>query len=318
MSHPTKRLATLATGILLAASGLFGGVVAPAAAAPVEASDAAVSVGDPVVGIPKPCATSHEWPSDASLDEIKTQLASNTGIKLVGSGWTDPANRPMVKIVWQTLEALSCTDYVTTITSNHPDFTLNASAISGWAFGDWGLTRPGAVTIDFAKWQAPYQAGDKGRLVRLFVHELGHAYSRTPEAQKAYNRFGTLYAATGNFSDYGRGSANENFSEVVGYYVARCAAQNPYDAKVRNQGQFDKYYELVKEEVFDGREFGPGVGKTPDCSLTPRTTPSPEPRAAQEPIKRVPSESVATVNRVPKTLAAETTVTRVLKESLDR
>lgn len=277
-----------------------GSVLAPAAAAPQAPS----AVGDPVVGIPRPCPSPQPWPAEASPSQTRQQLAERTGIDLVGPQWEEPKNRPMVRIVWETLGALSCTDYLTTITRNHPGFELNAAPISGWAFGDWGLTRPGAVTIDMAKWHEPYAAGDRGRLARLLVHELGHAYARTPEAQKAYTHFESLYARTGNFSDYGRGSANENFSEVVGYYVARCAAKNPYDSAVANHGQFDAYYALVRDEVFDGREFGPKVGRTPDCAVGPA---SPAARGVVRADKTRPT-----------TRTAGAQVTRVPKEQLDR
>lgn len=265
-------------GAVLALVMALGSALVPAAAAPKDAA----GVGDPVAGIPQPCLTTQSWPAQATPGQTRKQLAELTGIELVGPQWEDPKNRPLVRIVWETLGALACTDYLATITKNHPGFELNAAPISGWAFGDWGLTRPGAVTIDLAKWHEPYAAGDRGRLVRLLVHELGHAWARTPEAQKAYTRFESLYARTGNFSDYGRGSANENFSEVIGYYVARCAAKNPYDSAVANRGQFDAYYALVRDEVFDGREFGPAVGRTPDCTL-----------AAPKPVvTRVPKEQL--------------------------
>lgn len=279
------------------------------------ASSSAATPADPVLGIPKPCKPEHPWPAGATPSSVKRQLAANTGITLVGEGWEDPKNTPMVKIIWETLEALDCTNYLDVVKKNNPGFTLNASRISGWAFGDWGLTRPGAVTLDLYKWHEPYQAGDRGRLVRLLVHEIGHAWSRTPEAQKAYNRFGELYARTGNFSDYGRGSANENFSEVIGYYVARCASGNPYDRAVRNQGQFDAYYALVKKEVFDGREFGPAVGRTPNCSLEPVVTKAPLARTVRRDDAKTVSRSA--VRRVVGDGVKPTAAHRVLKEELD-
>ena len=96
-------------------------------------------------------------------------------------------------------------------------------------------------------------------MVRLLVHELGHAYSRTPQAKASYARFGTLYRSTGNFGPYAY-NANENYSEVIGYYVARCARGNPYDAK-----KFEPYYRHVRSTVFKGKEFGPAAGTRATC-----------------------------------------------------
>lgn len=299
MSTPTRRLAALTVGFVMILTGLVGGSLGRVSAAPADATTAR-----PVTGIARPCAVEHPWPADASLAQIRDQLARNTGLALVGPGWTEQRNRPLVQIIWQTLDALGCTSYLDVITKNHPGLELNAAPIRGWALGDWGLTRPGALTLDLAKWQAPLKSGDEGRLVRLFVHELGHAWSRTPQAQPVYERFATLHARIGNFSDYGRGSVNENFSEVIGYYVARCAIGNPYDARVKNKGQYDPYYELVKQHVFDGHEFGPAVGQAADCTSTGGSLPAPTVARSPKTVKAVPD--------------AEAPVTRVIKESLDR
>ena len=53
----------------------------------------------------------------------------------------------------------------------------------------------------------------------------------------------------------------ETFADVVGYYVGRCALNNPYDT-----GKFDAYYEYARDYIFDGKEFGPAPGTKADCS----------------------------------------------------
>lgn len=269
-----RRVAATALGVALTTMALV----------PSSAASAAPSVGDPVTGIPQPCVAKHPFPVGATPAEVKKQLAANTGIRLVGGWWDDAQYAPMVRIVWETLDGLNCTNYVSIIKSNNKDFTLSAGPTRSWAWGDWGLTRPGAVTLDFKKWQEAYQAGDKGRLVRILVHEMGHAWSQTPQAAASYQTFAGLYRSGGNFGPYAY-NQNENFSEIIGYYVARCALGNPYDNK-----KYAAYYALVKKDVFNGREFGPAAGTKATCSLA-----KPAAKAA-----------------------ANTSVQRVLKESLDR
>ena len=70
----------------------------------------------------------------------------------------------------------------------------------------------------------------------------------------------------------------ETFADVVGYYVGRCALENPYDT-----GEYDAYYEFAKTYIFGGKEFGPAAGTRPECIVptagaqTPMPgTPSPQ------------------------------------------
>ena len=285
MHNPLKRPGKVAAATLLAASlAVPAQAIVPAPHVPQKTS-APVTYGAPVIGIPAPCPASHPYPSDATPSQVRTQLSKNLGIGLVGKGWDATANAPLVKIVWETLDGLSCTGYLSTIKAANPSFSLNASPISGFAWGDWGLTRPGSVTFDLGKWQEAYSAGDKGRLVRIIVHELGHAWSQTPQAQGPFNRFATMYARTGNFGPYAH-NVNENFSEIIGYYVARCAQDNPYDAKANVDGRHDAYYELVRADVFAGREFAGAPGTAIDCSMKPVITRDPKEALDRAPISR--------------------------------
>lgn len=211
-----------------------------------------------VAGIPQPCTAKHPYPQGASPAQVKTQLAAWSGIRLTGPEWTKPNNHTLVRIVWETLDGIGCTDYLTDVKKANPGFALYAGPTRSWAWGDWALTHPGAVTLDFAKWRT-VQKDDPGRLVRILVHEIGHAWSLAPANQRVYNAFNSSYAKLGNFGPYAY-SKNENFSEVIGYYVARCAKDNPYDAK-----KYAPYYDFVRTHVFAGREFGPAAGTKASC-----------------------------------------------------
>lgn len=269
------------TAALLAAGAT--GPVTRADAAP--ATPAATATGAPVTGIPTPCPAQHPYPDGATPAQVAAQLSRTFGIRLAGAGFTTTGDQQLVKVVWQTLDGISCTGFLHDITAAHPGFTLNAARISGWAWGDWGLTRTNAVTVDFTKWHTAWAAGDKGRLVRLLVHELAHAWSQSPAGSPTYQRFLALAPKHGALTPYGSRNANENFSEVVGYYVGRCANNNPYDRRHGNTGRFDAYYALVRQQVFDGHDFGPAVGTTPDCSLHSAVA---LPRSAKEGLEALP------------------------------
>ncbi|MBO1030485.1 hypothetical protein IPV09_03955 [Tessaracoccus sp. SD287] len=245
-------------GIVLPVLVLLGAVATPAAALPIAPPKVT-----PVTGIPDPCAARFTWPADATPTHTRNLLQKNFGIRLVGDWWTDPQYRPMVKIVWQTLDAVSCTDFVTlTRAKVNNTLTIAAAPTRSWAWGDWGLTRPGALTFDFAKWQQALDEGDPGRLVRLVIHEMGHAYSVDRGQDPAYwASFHRLYASEGRFSDYGHNDM-ETYADVLGYYVARCAKNNPYD-KPGNE----KYYEWARTQIFQGVEFGASPGTPASCSV---------------------------------------------------
>ena len=49
---------------------------------------------------------------------------------------------------------------------------LNASALSGWKSGDYGITRARTVSLDFPQLRTYYDKGDHGHVARLFVHEI--------------------------------------------------------------------------------------------------------------------------------------------------
>ncbi len=246
----------------------------------------------------RPPRTSSRWSSPPpARRRIRTALsspwrscsdgiASNWGFTLTGTYWTVETYRPVVAMIWQTLDAISCTPYLTTLHSKVGALELRATSIGGWVAGDYGLSKRDAVSLDFPQLLTSYQT-DPGHVSRLFVHEVTHAYSRDrSEGPTYWTDFTSLYNKLGRFGSYG-GSASETFSEVVGYYVARCAANNPYTTAKAG------YYDFVKTEVFGGREFGPALGQTlvcdrsarraPPTSTRPRMPPSRPPRRTARP-----------------------------------
>ncbi|AQP45814.1 hypothetical protein [Tessaracoccus flavus] len=251
-----KWLATLTATIAVAA----GSIVASTSASALPLAPEPVL---PVTGIPVPCATTHEYPADSSIEEIQAQLTANYGFKLAGSQWTDE-RRPSIKILWETLDAMECTTYRTDLLAKQGgNVGINAASISGYAWGDWSLTRTSYVTLDFSKFQRALDSGDEGRLTRLVAHELAHVRNSDRfENPEYWQVFKELYAREGRFSNYAGSKITETFADVVGYYVGRCALDNPYDT-----GEHDAYYDYAKTYIFGGKEFGPAPGATPDCAL---------------------------------------------------
>lgn len=245
---------TTAVMVMSASLGISQAAALPIAPKPVA----------PVTGIPTPCPVTHEWPGDdVSIEAITTALTENFRFALSGSQWTE-SSRESIKILWQTLDAVDCSGYVTALqTKVDGNVGINADGISGFAWGDWSLTKPNYVTMDFSKFQGALDSGDEGRLVRLVTHEMAHVLNSDRFEDPGYwKTFQNLYASQGRFSDYASSSVTETFADVVGYYVGRCALENPYDT-----GTQDAYYEFAKTYVFGGKEFGPAPGEKPNCTV---------------------------------------------------
>ena len=257
-------------GLVATVAVAAGSVVSTAQALPIAPAPV-VSV----TGIPTPCVSTKPYPADASIDELTQQLAATFGVKLAGSQWTEE-RRPSIKILWETLDAVECTTYRADLQANvSGTLGINAANISGYAWGDWSLTKTNYVTLDFSKFQRALDSGDEGRLVRLVIHELGHVRnSDRYEDPEYWTVFTKLFAREGRFSEYAGRSVTETFADVVGYYVGRCALDNPYDS-----GEYDAYYEYAKTYIFGGKEFGPAPGVTPVCTLPSETAEEPAPGA---------------------------------------
>ncbi|HET7724840.1 MAG TPA: hypothetical protein VFK68_09395 [Propionibacteriaceae bacterium] len=207
---------------------------------------------------PSGCAVTHPYDPAASLPDLRTGIETNWGFRLTGTYWTDERYRPIVAVIWRTLDTIGCTPYLDTLHAKVGVLELSATSIGGWPAGDYGLTRADAVSLDFPQLLTSFPA-DPGHVSRLFVHEITHAYTRDRSSNPAYwTDFLALYSRHGRFGSYG-GSASETFSEVVGYFVARCAAGNPYLPSEA------AYYDFVKNQVFGGTEFGPALGQPVTC-----------------------------------------------------
>jgi hypothetical protein len=218
---------------------------------------------EPVV-IPDACTAVHPYDAAQSMAALQSGIEANWGFTLTGKYWADETYRPIVAVIWHTLDAISCTPYLDALHAKAGVLGLYATSIGGWVAGDYGLTRADTVSLDFPQLLTNYQT-DPGHVSRLFVHEMTHAYSRDRGTNPAYwADFSALYAKNGRFGSYG-GSSSETFSEVVGYFVARCAANNPYTPSEA------AYYDFVKAEIFGGKEFGPALGQPLSCE--PSATP---------------------------------------------
>ena len=265
----TKRL----LGVVLVALLVLGIATLPPSAKAEESGK---------VIIPAPCPLTKPYNAKASMSELRDGIAENWGFRMVGSMWTDSSYRPLVKTIWQTLDAISCPPYLTTLMKTmNGQLTLNATSIPGWPAGDYGLTMGGAVSLDFPQLLTSYQS-DPGHVSRLFVHELTHAYTSNRFSNPEYwTEFSKIYGKLGKFGGYGD-DQSEAFSEVIGFYVARCAEHNPYTPREA------AYYEYAKK-IFGGKEFGPALGKPLVCDAKKLA----EQTAAEEAARYAESRAVA-------------------------
>lgn len=234
-------------------------VVVCGVAAGSPSADAAPNNSASVI-VPQPCAVSMPYPSDKSAAEVRDLYGAHYGFAMTGRYWTDPGYQNIVKVIWETTDALACTPFLADLKANHgSQLTLNASSLSGWKTGDYGITRSLTVSLDFPKLKTYDDQGDQGHVARLFVHEITHAYQANRDSSPAYwTSFTAQYNRLGRLGSYG-GDATEVQSEVVAWYVTRCASGNPYTT--RYQG----YYDWAKT-VFGGKEFGPPLGAAMDCT----------------------------------------------------
>lgn len=217
----------------------------------------------PVPGIAQPCSTDFVYDTDQSPEQNVSRMEELWDLTLSGRQWSDPQYRDGVLVFASTLDAVDCTAYLDKVRAGNGG-RLEVSSEpprTSWAWGDYGLTRPNIVTLDMSKFQQGWEEGQRGRMARLTIHEFAHAVNSDRFENPPYwQRTTELFTTVGPISDYGS-TDTETFADAVGYYVARCAKDNPYlDTK------FQPYYDLVRTEVFDGVEFGTAVGETQVCT----------------------------------------------------
>lgn len=217
-------------------------------------------------GVQKSCSMTHRFPSDASSAEVVTRVQKIWKVRLVGKSWTEKKNRDVLQTMWLTLDTVDCTPFLATIAKkNKGRVTISGEKSGSWAWGDYGYTKPDAVSLNLSKMAAGLDDGEGPRVVRVMVHELAHAWS-TDRGQGAgyWGAIESQRGKAGAISAYGAQGSSENFAEAVGYYVARCAVEaddrsakrhNPYDDRA-NAG----YFGVVRDKVFGGRTFGPAAG----------------------------------------------------------
>lgn len=231
-----------------------------------QATPQALSEISVVAGIPEPCSIDVRITDAMTAAQIADRTEQQWGFTLTGPQWRQDDYRAVVKLFAETLDAVDCTDYLDRVRAGNGG-TLEISSLPtrSWAWGDYGLTRPGVLTLDLEKFREGYADGHRGRLVRLIIHELAHSLNADRHANPAYwQAYNKVWNANGPVSDYGS-VATESFADAIGYYVARCAADNPYATT-----QHNAYYDYVQTHIFDGREFGGEPGTEQDCAVEGR------------------------------------------------
>ncbi|OYN91188.1 hypothetical protein CGZ91_06955 [Parenemella sanctibonifatiensis] len=237
------------------------------APAPTDTDEAAVAAPRlRVAAIPAPCSIDHPVDADADADEIADLIETTWNVTLDGSRWREDAYVDITRMLAQTLDAVDCTDYIERSRAGMPDgLAFHSGSTDSWAMGDYGLSHAGKITLDLRKFQQAFDEGQQGRLVRLIIHEMAHAWSSDRHGSPDYwDDFQRIFRNQGPITAYGS-TASESFADAVGYYVSRCAEDSPY----RDRGA-QAYYDFIRDEVFGGREFGPAPGEPMRCAPNER------------------------------------------------
>jgi hypothetical protein len=238
------------------------------------------------VAIPNPCQPAHPFEADASTDEL-IGVINAFGFKTTGPLWTSDYHEVIFEIA-TTLNGISCTSFLDDLKANHGGELPNLKA---WDKGNrFSGSYDGAVNLYFSNIRSQ-QTDSPGYASRLFIHEMTHAYTSNRASNPAYYQtFATLNRQLGPLTEYassysGDSRVSENFSEVVAYYVARCAT-DPYNGDRPYDEGFQSYYSFAKDTIFGGQEFGPALGQPMDCSqavVNHEPVEAPAPVAAEAP-----------------------------------
>ncbi len=227
-------------------------------------------------GIPVSCSStgtnqSQPFPQGQSGAQIVAAMEGRWKFDLIDGNlsWADSRFLPVLKIWWDTLSAVECTPFINEINrKNDGSLKIMATSCIGGLWGTYGLECfPGGLAINIANQQGGIDRGIPHTVTQNIIHELGHAYNNDRGSNPPYwTQYVSIYNSVGGLSGYGRSSITENWSDVLGFYVARCADEvfsgsgpNPYSIG------YTEFYNFAKTQVFGGVEFGPPAPSTVTC-----------------------------------------------------
>lgn len=219
-------------------------------------------------GMERSCPMTHRFPARSSSGEIVAKVAKTWGVQLKGASWKKKANRPVLKVMWQTLDAVDCTPFVKSVKAkNDGKLIISGEKAGSWAWGDYGFSDPDGVSLSLDKMAVGVADGQSPRVVRVMVHEMAHAWSADREEGSGYfARFAKIGGSAGALTEYGSQNTSENFAEAAGYYVARCAKEQSDTGKPKRNPYDDDasaaYYAFVGKTLFGGKKFGPSPGSS--------------------------------------------------------
>ena len=109
-SRRARQLASLVLAVLVAVVGVV--TLSPSA-------DAAPTAPAAVV-VPQPCAISLAYPEGQSPAKIKELYGTHYGFTMVGRYWDDPAYQGIVRVIWETTDAIACTPFLEDLRATWP------------------------------------------------------------------------------------------------------------------------------------------------------------------------------------------------------
>lgn len=217
-------------------------------------------------GVQRSCPMTHRFPRGSSAGIVK-RVSKTWGVQLKGSSWQSKANRPVLKAMWQTLDAVDCTPFLKGVKAkNEHKLIISGEKAGSWAWGDYGYSDPDGVSLNLDKMAEGIKDGQSPRVVRVMVHEMAHAWSADRNESSGYFAKFAKLGAGDPITEYGSQNTSENFAEAAGYYVARCAKEQSDTGKSKanpyNDSSNAGYYAFVGKQLFGGARFGPKAGGT--------------------------------------------------------
>ncbi|MGH3730691.1 MAG: hypothetical protein ACRDTU_18345, partial [Micromonosporaceae bacterium] len=230
---------------------------------------------DPGPSDPSECSgDAPAFPHGSAPGDVIAAMEERWGLDFKASderSWENERYLPLLEVWWNTLAKVECTSFVDTVNDKNGGGLPVVSVVHDGGIWGWYRGYPTGLEIDPDRQLAAVQNGIGETVEQNIIHELGHAYNNDRENSPApgyWSEYVGIYESDGGLSEYGRSSMTENFADVLGFYVARCALErfevsepraNPYD------GGYTSYYEFARKHVFDGVEFGPPPGSAASC-----------------------------------------------------